>query len=890
MTQIKAKKRLIFIILMPLFFSYPLFAQTIITGKVSDKAQNKALSNAIITANKLNTEITIGYGISKPSGQYEIKSNANADSLTLNIKMLGYAAQRINIANKSQTINFELKESSIELKEVKVKPDPIKKYGDTLSYAVSAFKDKNDRVIADIIKKLPGVEVSPNGQILYQGEPINKYYIEGMDLLEGRYKLANENLNVEAVTDVEILENHQPVKMLNGVVHSEKAALNIKLKKNITTTGQVSLGAGIDPAYLLRDVNITPMLFTKNTQFLATYQTNNVGKNSASQLVRLTPGVYRGESGIENKQDWVGIQKLTNPAFKENRWLDNNSHIGSINILKKLKNNLELRLIGDYTNDVQLQTGYTKTTFFGSEADSITLLENKRNDLYFNNLKTDFTLQKNSAGKYLKNSLQIKAYWDSQTGIVRNTNGTIIQQASVPFYTLSNNYKDFFKVGKSLITLNSSISLERKPQQLSVSPVPFATLLKADKFIQDIQQNVLQSSFFTENSVQYLKMLKGFSFDTQLGFLVEKQALESDILLQNLIETRSVASGEFRNNLNWLNQKYYMHLQSRYRKQKLNINLSTPLNFRRFAIEDAALSKSENLNRLTFEPRLSLNYDLNNYLTINTSVSKSNSFGDINQMYYGYLLTTYREIKRMNVPLLQTSSYSTSAGINYRNPVNSTFASFTYSYSFRENNLLFTNIINPNGSVERNAIEQDNNAYNQSLNGSVSKYFSKIKTTLSIGTNVFKQQSQQFINNGLTEVIMNGISPNLRFSSSLSKWFGLEYAYKLSSIKNVISEIPKPTIIQQNHDLKLNFNPAENWYFGIITEFYINNFNATQNLFSDIVFRKTVGKKKIDLEAIGSNIFNSESLLSVSNGAFNYVETSYDLRTTQVVFKARFPL
>lgn len=866
------------------------FSQTIITGKVSDKTQNKTLSNAIITVNKLNTEITLGYGMSKPSGQYEIKSNVNADSLTLNIKMLGYAAQRINIANKNQTINFELEESSIELKEVKVKPDPIKKYGDTLSYAVSAFKDKNDRVIADIIKKLPGVEVSPNGQILYQGEPINKYYIEGMDLLEGRYKLANENLNVEAVTNVEILENHQPVKMLNGVVHSEKAALNIKLKKNITTTGQVSLGAGIDPAYLLRDVNITPMLFTKNTQFLGTYQTNNVGRNSASQLVRLTPGVYRGESGIENKQDWLGIQKLTNPAFKENHWLDNNSHIGSINTLKKLKNNLELRLNGDYTNDVQLQTGYTKTTFFGSEADSITLLENKRNDLYFNNLKTDFTLQKNSAGKYLKNSLQIKAYWDSQTGIVRNTNGTIIQQVSVPFYTLSNNYKDFFKVGKSLLTLNSSISLERKPQQLSVSPVQFATLLNADKFIQDIQQNVLQTSFFTENSVQYLKTLKGFSFDTQLGFLVEKQALESDILLQNLIETRSVASGEFRNNLNWLNQKYYVHLQSRYRKQKLNISVSTPLNFRRFAIEDAALSKSENLNRLTFEPRLGLNYDLNNYLTINTSVSKSNGFGDINQMYYGYLLTTYRDIKRMNVPLLQTRSYSTSAGINYRNPVNSTFASFTYSYSFRENNLLFTNIINPNGSVERNAIEQVNNAYNQSINGSVSKYFSKIKTTLSVGTNVFKQQSQQFINNGLTKVIMNGISPNLRFSSNLSKWFGLEYAYKLSSIKNVISEIPKPTIVQQNHDLKLNFNPAEKWYFGIITEFYINNFNATQNLFSDIVFRKTVGKKKIDLEAIGSNIFNSESLLSVSNGAFNYVETSYDLRTTQFVFKARFPL
>ncbi len=872
-----------------LFFlqSQFLLAQTIITGKVSDKAQNKALSNAIITLNQLNTETTLAYTLSKPSGQYEIKSNTDADSLTLNIKMLGYAAQRLNIANKSQSINFTLEESSIELKEVKVKPDPIKKYGDTLSYAVSAFKDKNDRVIADIIKKLPGVEVSPNGQILYQGEPINKYYIEGMDLLEGRYKLANENLNVEAVTNVEILENHQPVRMLNGVVHSEKAALNIKLKKNITTTGQLSLGAGISP--LLWDVNLTPMLFTKNTQFLVTYQANNVGRNNASQLMRLTPGIYKGESGIESKQDWLGIQKLSNPTFKENRWLDNNSHIGSINILKKLKNNLELRLNGDYTNDIQQQEGYTKTIFFSSKEDSITLLENKLNKLYFNNLKTDFTLQKNSNAKYLKNSLRIKAYWDSQTGIINNQNGTLSQQVSIPFYTIANDYKDFFKVGKSLLTLNSSISFERKPQQLMVTPGQFANLLNANKPFETLQQDVIQTGFFTDNSIQLLKIIKAVSFDTQVGFLVEKQDLASDISVNNGSESRKI-EGEFSNNLAWNNQKYYIHLQSRYKKKKLNINFSTPISYYIFRIEDKALNKSENLNLGTFEPRLGLNYDLNNYWAINASSSKSNSFGNINQMYYAYMLTSYRDIKRSNAPLSQSVNFSNSVGLSYRNPISSTFASLNYNYSVRENNLLFINNIGLNGSVERNAIEQKNNNYAQSLNTSISKNFSEIRTTVSIGTNIFKQENQQIINNNLATVIVKGISPNLRLSSSPLKWFGLEYAYKFSSLKNIVADIPKQKIIQQNHDLKLNFNPAEKWYLGVNTELYINNFNDTQNLFSDLIFRRTIGKKKIDLEATWLNIFNTKSLISVSNGAFNYVETAYALRPSQIVTKIRFSI
>ena len=333
-----------------------------------------------------------------------------------------------------------------------------------------------------------------------------------------------------------------------------------------------------------------------------------------------------------------------------------------------------------------------------------------------------------------------------------------------------------------------------------------------------------------------------------------------------------------------------MHLQSRYKKKKLNINFSTPINCYIFKIEDKALNKSENLNRTTFEPRLGLNYDLNNYWAINASSSKNNSFGNINQIYYGYMLTSYRDIKRSNAPLFQSVNISNSVGLSYRNPINSTFANLIYNYSVRENNLLFINNIGKNGSVERNAIEQENTNYAQSLNASISKSFSEITTTISIGTNIFKQENPQIINNNFATVIAKGISPNLRVSSSLSKWFGLEYAYKISSFKNIVADIPKQKIIQQNHDLKLNFNPAEKWYLGLNTEFYVNNFNDTQNLFSDLIFRRTIGKKKIDLEANWLNIFNTSSLISISNGAFNYVETSYNLRPSQLILKLRFPL
>ena len=106
----------------------------------------------------------------------------------------------------------------------------ISSHGDTLLYNVAAFRSASDRNIEDVIRKLPGISVSENGTISYQGESINKFYIEGLDLLSGRYALATRNISPDDIASVSIYENHQPKKVLKDISFSEKAALNLKLK------------------------------------------------------------------------------------------------------------------------------------------------------------------------------------------------------------------------------------------------------------------------------------------------------------------------------------------------------------------------------------------------------------------------------------------------------------------------------------------------------------------------------------------------------------------------------------------------------------------------------------------------------------------------------------
>ncbi|WP_234396439.1 hypothetical protein [Prevotella dentasini] len=47
---------------------------------------------------------------------------------------------------------------------MKVKPQKIRQDGDTLNYLVSQFMQKQDRSIADVLAKMPGITVNPSGR------------------------------------------------------------------------------------------------------------------------------------------------------------------------------------------------------------------------------------------------------------------------------------------------------------------------------------------------------------------------------------------------------------------------------------------------------------------------------------------------------------------------------------------------------------------------------------------------------------------------------------------------------------------------------------------------------------------------------------------------------
>lgn len=105
----------------------------------------------------------------------------DTDSLQLHFSHLGYVQKSVLVANRIGDGAYTLQAKARQLEKVELAKLPVHKRKDTVNYEVGAFVSPEDRVIADIIRKLPGIEIE-NNVILYQGKPIQKYMVNNLDL------------------------------------------------------------------------------------------------------------------------------------------------------------------------------------------------------------------------------------------------------------------------------------------------------------------------------------------------------------------------------------------------------------------------------------------------------------------------------------------------------------------------------------------------------------------------------------------------------------------------------------------------------------------------------------------------------------------------------------
>lgn len=880
--------KLFFFIFLLFFFPVNISAQIVLHGKINDE-KNQPIQSGSITLSQKNSTIVLAYAISDKQGIYTLSWQGKADSLKLTVFALGYGKSELVIPAVSAIIDFSLESKTIVLKEVKVKTLPVWQRKDTINYNASEFRQPQDRVIGDIISRLPGMEVTAGGQIKYNGKPINKYYIEGLDLLEDKYGIANNNIPAESVDKVQVLENHQPIRVLDSISFSDRAALNIKLKSNakMRLIGRGRLGIGATP--LLSEDELTGMLFKKKLQFINTYKYNNTGTDNRRELTSQNFNEYI--NAIQNgaiKSDLVSLLQPNPPSISQKRYLFNNAHVTSVNQLMPLNSTYQLRINAAYVNDFQKQQSSSTTKFYLPN-DTISIVEQSKYHNNLNLLQADFSLMANTPVYYLKNVLKFQGWWSAEKSRVLTT-GEINQQLSNPFFNLSNDFKLLKTKTKYIQEWGSYLGYVSLPQSLKVMPGLYAEIVNNSLPYDALIQKASLKTVYTDNYLSLIKRKSRISAQYKFGFNLQSQFLISDLLIDKS-GTKQLVADTFQNKLNWRRYRVYSENNWSYENNSFRFTFTLPLSYNKIDYKNSILMAESGKEGFFINPEATVMFQLGPEWNINTSASYNQGFGDISSITSGYMLKTYRNISNNNAPLREIKSENLSATLIFRNPLKVVFSNLGIMLSRSKSNLLYSQLFK--GNLETLiALIQDNYINRINIFGRFSKYIIDWKTSLAFNYGYAFSNQQQLQQNKLVTFSNKNFTIGATISTKLSSKITTDYSatYFTYLSKSQLQQSAS-SIESAKQNISLNYFPSDRLIFSTSAEHYYinNNFTSSSNYyFADMNMRYKPKKSRIDYELICQNLFNTKSFTTAF--LMNNIETvsEYDIRTRQILFKMSF--
>lgn len=385
-------------------------------GKVVNES-GKPLRSASVVLLADGGRTTLSFTRTAGDGSFTLsesgKDGKRAESILFSY--IGYARDTISVKDFRQGQTIIMHEKSVIIKETKIRAPRVSQRGDTLTYLVNSFKQKQDRTIADVIKKMPGLQVGEDGTITYQGKQINKFYIEGLDMLGSKYSQASENISADKVKSVQVYERHQPVKLLRDVTFSDQAALNIVLTDDARNVwqGLADIGAGTKAqkgAGALGDSRLMAMMFSRKMQSISMYKYNNTGKDVMKEVHDRQS--IENDAAVENSI--LGGIAMPAPSLDPVRTTFNNSNLLATNWLFKTHHGDDLRLQVSGLLDKTTQSQTTQTVYTDL-ADGNAIVEDVDATQHTSEISAELKYEKNRDDIYLVNTLKGYADFNKST-------------------------------------------------------------------------------------------------------------------------------------------------------------------------------------------------------------------------------------------------------------------------------------------------------------------------------------------------------------------------------------------------------------------------------------------------------------------------------------------
>ena len=866
-------------IILLLFGNQTLFSQIVISGNVTDKDGEPLPAIVSVLVGKS----VKGFGNADENGKYSISLSTDADSVTAKASMMGFSSSFKTVPSLTQRLDFIMEEADIMLKEVSIVADKISEKGDTLSFRVSAYKDETDRVIGDVIKKMPGLEVADNGSISFNGKTIKNFYVEDMDLLQGRYGIATNNISANDVASVQVYQNHQPVRALKDWSPSEDVTINLKLKSSAKGVFTMSGMGGIGYKPTLWAAETTGMYFGKKGQSITTYKGNNSGDNVASEQENLT-----GDGRLQFfNQAPLSIVSPGVPGVKQKRYLRNRTNTVSTNNILRVDSLSTLSLSISYINDILSNEGSSVTEQYVPNGTYRTISQIIETKNYVHKLNGVGAYKKNTDRIYAENRLDINASWNKSNGLnTLNTDFSDIYQVvnqhlNNPSFSISDKANLIINSGGSAWNVSFGAGWNHCPQKLSVSPA---------SIFSEIPENDIVTQNYTSDD---------FRGQAETGYFIRFGELTVNTFIFGNVDLESVKS-----NLNGFDTSDF-YTVNRYTFGKVEgggearvgypisnsyFEVTLPLSYNgQWLSDQETVNRNREWNYLNFNPTIKYTYRLGkSWCGLIASYYKIRNNSDRAQS--GIVMSDYLTFTESFVDYtLVDKTFYTTAEYHYSNAMAQLFANATASWLRSISNTMvgyeYSGI-----TLIKKAIEMPYISNRYSANANVSKGMDFWESTLKLTGNYSIYKSKQLINSLPVNYSSQYWSANLIYSATPTPWMGLALglAYGENRSFTEINKDAAPMVRQSTGRLDLNFFPLKRLILNVAFEENYTNMTekGRHTWFGDAKITYKAGRFDLELEA--NNIFNRKVFSRVNYTDMDIYRCTYRLRPFNVMLKVRF--
>lgn len=842
--------------------------QTVLSGVVLEKSSGEPMPEVICMVSSVADGALLQYGITDKEGRYSLKFLHEADSVLFEAKMLGFKTVTLRFPNRTREREVRMEDESINLREVVVKPEDISQHGDTISYNVSSLRSAKDTYISDVIKKLPGVEVSESGKISYMGNPINKFYIEGLDLLGGKYSIASNSIPVDAVESVQILENHQSVKALKDVSFTERAALNLKIKegKKLHPVGRVSLGAGLDEDEMKYAVDVTNLLLKGESQNLTTLKLNNRGKLLSAEL---TDHTYQTGVEINPLADVPAalvtpVSGYTPPEISDIS-VFNDSKLFSYNQLFKLKEESQLRINAGYLDERKEGYKYERTVYGYSDERPLEIVREQTAENHFRQGNVAMVLTHNAERLYVDNRLRVTGEWSDADARLEGTEKSE-QHFEQPYFLVENKLKVISKWKKDYLTFNSFVRFHRLPQEARFED-------DADSAIVQYRSEQL---FYTKNEASFSKGIGFSTFSLGVGIKAETNKMNTDMKAVPEFLEDSVVSSRWDYNLTEL----YLTPSYNYKRSHWAFTISLPISWHCLKAEEN-FDEKRDFRHFSFMPSSRLNWKIHPFWELNVSLGYGKYPSDYRNMNDSYYYVNRGSLRHGSGSQEVKEQLRGTVNLSYRNALDAMFSRLTFVYNRQSSNLLSGYDFIGSHVVRTWVPGLYRNSY-RSVTANVGKILDAIQTNLNLTTGFTHTAFTQYQDVKVRNVSANTGYVNVSSSTQITRWW--EWGIMWQSIFSHTRGGETLWMHKMQTDMTFSWNK---WQCTMKLDASDNQVAPSQHkrttLLSGVLKYKL--KKEVQLELVADNLLNTKEYSLRSYSGINQIDELYSLRPRQLMLK-----